>query len=187
MEEWVRQLASRLSAGIVVEQALVASAQTAPTAVRAEVARLSARLRNGWPSSEALRRFADELASPVGDLVVAELSLAATRQGAGVSQSLSQLADLVAEEVAMHRQIEAERARPRLTARLVTIIAVIAAGFLALSGEYMQPYASATGQIALAGIGMVFIAAMIWMRRMTATRPGPRFLQPAESSGGDQR
>lgn len=38
VEEWVRQLASRLSAGIVVEQALVSSAQTAPTAIRQDVA-----------------------------------------------------------------------------------------------------------------------------------------------------
>ncbi|WP_028649046.1 type II secretion system F family protein [Nocardiopsis sp. CNT312] len=176
VEEWVRLLATRLSAGIWVEQALISSAGSAPGPIKAELARLSARIRSGMATPDALQALAAELASPVGDLVCAELQQASRNRGQGVAHALTQLAELVSAEVAMHRQIEAERSKPRTTARLVILLTVGAGAVLAVFGDFMDPYATATGQVALAAVVACFVLAMVWMRRLTHPQPAPRFL-----------
>lgn len=176
VEEWVRLLATRLSAGIWVEQALVSSAMSAPETIKPEVEQLAARIRSGRTTEDALRSFATELASPVGDLVCAELVQASRSRSHGVAQALTQLAELVSAEVSMHRQIEAERSKPRTTARLVIVLTLSAAVVLTVFGDFMDPYTSATGQLALAGVVVCFVLAMVWMRRLTTPQAAPRFL-----------
>ncbi len=176
VEEWVRLLATRLSAGIWVEQALVSSALSAPAAIKPEVERLASRIRSGRTTEDALHAFATELASPVGDLVCAELVQASRSRSHGVAHALTQLAELVSAEVSMHRQIEAERSKPRTTARLVIMLTLGAGAVLAVFGDFMAPYASATGQLALAAVVACFVLAMVWMRRLTTPQPAPRFL-----------
>ncbi|MBB5494690.1 type II secretion system F family protein [Nocardiopsis metallicus] len=176
VEEWVRLLATRLSAGIWVEQALVSSAMSAPEAIKPEVERLAARIRSGRTTEDALHAFAAELASPVSDLVCSELVQASRSRSHGVAHALTQLAELVSEEVSMHRQIEAERSKPRTTARLVIVLTLGAGAALAVFGDFMDPYASATGQLALAAVVACFVLAMVWMRRLTTPQAAPRFL-----------
>ena len=60
----------------------------------------------------ALRAFADDLADPTGDLVVAALMLAADRRGRGLTRVLEGLAVTVEAEVALRRQVDADRATP---------------------------------------------------------------------------
>lgn len=176
VEEWVRLLATRLSAGIWVEQALASSAMTAPEAIKPEVERLAARIRSGRTTEDALHAFASELASPVSDLVCAELVQASRSRSHGVAHALTQLAELVSAEVSMHRQIEAERSKPRTTARLVIMLTLGAGVVLAVFGDFMTPYASVTGQLALAGVVACFVLSMVWMRRLTTPQAAPRFL-----------
>jgi Flp pilus assembly protein TadB len=176
VEEWVRLLATRLSAGIWVEQALVSSAMSAPEAIKPEVERLAARIRSGRTTEDTLHAFATELASPVGDLVCSELVQASRSRSHGVAHALTQLAELVSAEVSMHRQIEAERSKPRTTARLVIMLTLGAGAVLAVFGDFMDPYASATGQLALAAVVACFVLSMVWMRRLTTPQPAARFL-----------
>ncbi len=86
----------------------------------AEVHRLVARLRARWVTEDALRAFADELDDSTGDLVAANLILGARRRGAGLASVLEGLAESVAADVRARRQVEADRAKPRATARWVT-------------------------------------------------------------------
>lgn len=183
IEEWVRLLATRLTAGITVEQALASNADHAPEEIRPAVQRLAARLRSGSSTQAALRHLADELDSSVGDLVVAQLDMAAQHRGHGVAASLTTLSDLVAEEVSSQRGIEADRAKPRLTARLVTLLAVTAGIALAVFGDFMDPYATGLGQAVLAVIVAAFGGAMVWMRRMTSPPPPVRFLADTAPGG----
>lgn len=74
MEEWTRSLSGVLTVGIGLEQALVATERSTPTAIRPEVQRLVARLRSRWNTEEAIRAFADELDDATGDLVAAKIS-----------------------------------------------------------------------------------------------------------------
>lgn len=180
VEEWVRALAGRLAAGIGLEQALITSAKAAPEPIAPEVGRLATRLRQGQHADAALRHLADDLASSTGDQVVAQLLLASQRRGPGTAEVLRELADWVAEDVSRLREVEAERARPRFTARAVTVIAVGAFAFMTTVGDYMTPYTTVHGQIVLAVLLSVFAAALVWMRRITTADPDHRLFTREE-------
>jgi Flp pilus assembly protein TadB len=176
IEEWTRRLADVLSTGVGLEQAVVASARSCPTQLRSEISALVARFSARWPTEEALRAFADDVDDAAADLVVASLLLAARRRGPGLASMLTAVAGSVADEVSVRRKIEAERARPRATARAVTLITFGVAGVGALNGTYLAPYGDPLGQVALTVIVAAFVACLVWMRRLTLSAPDPRFL-----------
>jgi Flp pilus assembly protein TadB len=184
VQEWARRLADVLAIGVGLEQAITATVRTCPDAVRAEVAALVARLDARWPTEAAVRAFADDLDDATGDLIAATLILGARRRGPGLSRVLTAVADSVAEEVATRRRVEAERAKPRATARAVTLItlAVVAVG--ALNGTYLRPYGTPLGQLVLAAIAGGFVAALVWMRSLTLTSPAPRILRKSKGFPG---
>ncbi|MEZ5112723.1 MAG: type II secretion system F family protein [Nocardioidaceae bacterium] len=176
MEEWTRSLAGVLTVGVGLEQALVATLRSTPAAISPEVTRLVARLRARWVTEDALRAFADELDDATGDLVAANLILGARRRGAGLASVLEGLAESVAADVRARRQVEADRAKPRATARWVTLISVGVLVILAVSGTYVKPYQSPLGQVILVALLAMYVATLIWMKRMAIGRAMPRFL-----------
>ena len=184
MEEWTRSLSGVLTVGIGLEQALVATERSTPSAIRPEVQRLVARLRSRWNTEEAIRSFADELDDATGDLVAANLILAARRRGAGLAQVLESLAESVSADVRARRQIEADRAKPRATARWVTIISVGVLVILAISGTYVEPYRSPLGQVILVTLLAAYVATLVWMKRMAIGKPLARFLVGAPGPVG---
>lgn len=184
MEEWTRSLSGVLTVGIGLEQALVATERSTPSAIRPEVQRLVARLRSRWNTEEAIRSFADELDDATGDLVAANLILAARRRGAGLAQVLESLAESVSADVRARRQIEADRAKPRATARWVTIISVGVLVILAISGTYVEPYRSPLGQVILVTLLASYVATLVWMKRMAIGKPLARFLVGAPGPVG---
>ncbi len=178
IEEWTRSLAGLLVAGAGIEQTITASLRSAPTPIRPQVATLVARLSARWPTEAALRAFADDLDDATGDLVAASLILAARRPGGGLAVVLEGLAASVADDVRARRAIEADRAKPRSTARAVTVITLGVLAMLALNRTYVEPYTSPFGQALLAGLLTAYVAVLVWMRQMAAGRPAPRFLPP---------
>lgn len=182
MEEWTRSLSGVLTVGVGLEQALVATLRSTPASIAPEVTRLVARLRARWVTEDALRAFADELDDPTGDLVASNLILGARRRGAGLASVLEGLAESVAADVRARRQVEADRAKPRATARWVTLISVVVLVVLAVSGTYVEPYRSPIGQVILAGLLSAYVATLIWMRQMAIGRNLPRFLGTAAGS-----
>ena len=177
MAEWTRSLAGVLTVGMGLEQALIATQRSTPAALAPDVDRLVLRLRARWTTEAALRAFADDLDDGTGDLIAAALILGSRRRGAGLSAVLRGLSESVAAEVRVRRQIEADRAKPRSTARRITWITlvVIAALFL-LNPTYVAPYASPVGQLVLAVLLAAYGSALLWMRRTAEDRPMPRFL-----------
>jgi Flp pilus assembly protein TadB len=176
MEEWTRSLSGVLTVGIGLEEALVATLRSTPDAIRPEVTRLVARLRARWSTEEALRMFADDLDDATGDLVAANLILGARRRGAGVASVLESLAESVAADVRARRAIEADRAKPRATARWVTLITIGVLAVLALTGSYITPYSTPFGQMILVLLLGAYVATLVWMRRMATGKPLPRFI-----------
>lgn len=183
VEEWARRVADVLAIGVGLEQALTSAARTAPAAISGEAATLSARIAARMPTEEALRRFADELADPSADLVVAALILASRRRGPGVAAALTAIADSVGQEVAARRRVEADRAKPRATARAVTLITVLIVGAGLFNRGYTAPYTTAVGQAVLAATLGFFAAALWWMHGMTITKPSARILASSSGSG----
>lgn len=176
MEEWTRSLSGVLTVGIGLEQALVATLRSTPAPIADEVHRLVTRLRARWDTEKALRAFADELNDATGDLIAANLILGARRRGAGLASVLEGLAESVGADVRARRQVEADRAKPRATARWVTLISASVLVVLALSGTYVEPYRTPVGQVLLVLLLSAYVATLIWMRRMAAGKPLPRFL-----------
>ena len=175
MAEWTRGLAGVLSAGVGLEQALVAMLRSTPPAIGKEVRTLVGRMQARWSSEDALRAFADDLDDPTGDLIAAYLILGARRRGGSLSTVLQNLADSVADDVAARRQVEAERAKPRGAMRWTTIITAVGLTAFSLTGA-MAGYASPLGQIALACLLGLYALTLLWMKRMATPRPLPRVI-----------
>ena len=182
VEEWTRRLGDILVVGVGLEQAITTSLRSVPEAIRPEVTALAARLSARWSTETALRAFADDLGDATGDLVVASLILGHRRRGPGLARALTAVADSVAEEVAMRRRVEADRAKPRATARAVTLITIGVVGLGALNRTYLAPYGTPLGQLVLLGIAGVFIGALVWMRTLTLTAPQSRLLSLREGT-----
>ena len=81
--------------------------------------------------------------------------------------------------------METDWAKPRGTARWITVITVVMVVLLSVSGRYVAPYGTALGQLVLAVITLGFIASLAWMRALTLSQPQPRlFLKvPAPGTG----
>ena len=198
MEEWARSLSSGLTAGRGLDQALIKSLRSTPEVIRPDVGRLVNRLDAHWSTERALRAFAEDLDDATGDLLVYYLILSARRRGTGLATVLEEVAESVAADVRARRQIDADQAKPRTTARYVTVFTIGVLGFLALTGEYIEPYGTPLGQVVLALLLTAYVATLVWMRSMATAKPLPRFLnvsarfssrragarQPAASSAG---
>jgi len=179
MEEWTRSLAGILTAGAGLEQALVSSLRSTPATLRGDVANLVARLRARWTTADAIRAFADDINDPTGDIIAANLLLGAKRRGDGLATILEGLAESVALDIRARRQVEADAAKPRSTARWVTIITTVVLVGLFFTGSYVAPYKSGLGQLILLGLLAAYGATLVWMRRMAAGTSAPRFLGTA--------
>ena len=175
MSEWTRDLSGVLGVGIGIEQALTTSLTTAPEPIRTEVAHLVARIDARWPVEQALRKFADELDDATGDLIAAALILGAQRRGDQLSKVLEALADTVAEDVRIRRHVDADQAKLRSTARMVTGILTTILGGMLLT-PYADPYRTPAGQIILAALLAAYVGCLLWLRRATATPRQARIL-----------
>jgi len=176
IESWTRSLSGLITAGVGLEQALTVSLSNTPDPIKPEVANLVARINARWSTTRALQVFADELNDPTADLVTAHLILASRVRGAGLANALDDLAQIVFDEVRHRREIETDREKPRTTARSVTLVTLVAIGAFALSGSFLDAYRTATGQLLLTLYVVVFVAALVWMRRMSVGVPTPRIL-----------
>lgn len=176
MEEWTRSLAGVLTVGVGLEQAITATMKSTPDALRPDVTTLVARLRARWPTVAALRAFADDLDDATGDLIASSLILGATRRGAGLAAVLEGLAATVAQDVQVRRKIEADRSKPRTTARMVTIITLVVLGFMTFNSSYIEPYGTAIGQIVLIVLLSCYVLCLLWMRQITRAKALPRIM-----------
>lgn len=174
--EWTRNLAGVLTAGQGIEAAIQASLRSAPDAIRPEVGRLVGRMRSRWSTEQALRAFADDLDDATGDLVCAALILGAARRGDGLARVLHDLAESVSADVRGRRMIEADRAKPRASARMVTLLSIGALVFFGLGGRFFAPYSTPFGQVILLTLLSCYGLLLWWLRRMAEIQPATRFL-----------
>ena len=166
MDRWVRTLASTLSTGRSVTDAIRVSRRTAPLAIAEEVEVLVLRLNSRWETRAALQRFADALDSPDTDAVVAALMLAAERGAAGASTTLHALAESIQAQLRARRVIEVERSKPYVVVRQVTVITLVTLGGLfLLRPEFFAGYRTPVGQVVLTVLVVVYLGSLLLMRR----------------------
>jgi Flp pilus assembly protein TadB len=175
-------LRDTLSAAAGLEQAITATAEVSPVPIRPEVMALATALESER-LVPALRDFANKLADPTGDLVVAALVLAAGHEARKLSDLLGSLAGAARDQAAMQLRIDAGRARIRTSTNVVIGSTLfIAVGLLVLNRSYLQPFGTPLGQAVLAIIGGVFGFSFWWLERMGRPRRPERFLVPVASS-----
>jgi Flp pilus assembly protein TadB len=176
LEQWIRRLADMVTASRGLEDAIEASARTAPGAVAAPVRQLAARLMARVGSEPALRAFAAEIGDPAGDRIAAALIIATGRRGGAARDVLSALAALLARDVAARREIEAERAQHRTTVRWITVFVLGFTVFAVLNRSYSAPYGTVTGQTVLAGVAGLYAVGLTWLHRLAEIPAPGRFL-----------
>jgi len=174
---WSEMLRDTLAAAAGLEQAITATAHTAPMAIRPQILEVAARLTRGDRLPAALRQLAVELADPTADLVIAALILSAEHQARQLAPLLGQLAETARGQVEMRQRVEASRARTRTTMRVVVVTTVCFAGGLILfNPAFLAPYGTPVGQLVLLGIGGIFTLAFVWMARLARIEEPERFL-----------
>lgn len=174
---WAEQLRDVMAAAAGIQEAIVATGPLAPAPIREEVRHLVERISTRRERLRpALERFADELAHPLGDMVVTSLLLASERQGR-LGDLLSEVARSARQTATMRLRVEAARARTYVTTRLIVGITVmITTWLLVFRREYLAPFDTAGGQVMLVVIGAVFIGSGSIMRRMAEPNEPARLL-----------
>ena len=177
---WVEHVRDTMAGGARgLDQAIIATAATAPTPIQTEVGELAARLAAKQPLPAALRRFAQALADPNADQVVLAMLLVANprQRFGGVGDALTELAAATRERVKMRLRIEVGRARMRNVARFMVLWT---AGFVTAqfiwTRDYLKPYSSLSGQLVLLLVGSLFAGAFWWLVRMSRTDVPERLL-----------
>jgi hypothetical protein len=179
---WTEMLRDTLAAAAGLEQTIMATAPTAPVAIRPQVRELAARLEGGERLPGALRRLAGDLADPVADLVIAALVLAAGHEARQVTSLLGELAGTARGQVEMLQRVDASRARTRTTLRVVVgTTLTFAGGLIVLNPGFLTPYDTVAGQFVLLVIGALFTAAFGWLRRMARSEQPQRFFTGTDS------
>lgn len=173
---WIESVRDTLVTGDM-KDAIIASSEVAPQAIRPELRLLQARLGRKEPLGESLRQFARDLDDATGDLAVAALALAYERQGQNLRAVLALMSQSARQEAQMQRRVQAGRARLQTVATIVTIFSLIVLVLLVqLNPQAVAAYNKTSGQIALLLIGMVFAGGLLMLVRMGEVRKIPRFL-----------
>lgn len=181
---WTESLRDTIAGAIGLEQAIPATAATAPPVIRPSLNLLVDRLRIREPLPDALMAFAADMDDTGSDVVCAALLLNARLRGPGLRDVLTALATSIREELDMRRRIDASRRSIRRSVRIVVVIVLGVMGMLAVFNRgYVEPYQSLGGQVVLAVVALVFLGGLLWLRRLAATERTERFLVPVAASG----
>lgn len=174
---WTEQLRDVMAAAAGLEQAIITTSVHAPSPIRRDVAWLAASLEAGTNVRTSLRRFAQRLDDPAGDLVVAALILAAEGSPRQLGDLLGRLATTTRDTVKMRLRIETGRARTRSSVKLVTSVTVLfSIGIVIFNPTYVEAYRSVAGQLVLVGVAGFFASAYWWLARAGRPTSTGRFL-----------
>ncbi len=173
LASWIENLRDVLIAGDQPIGAINATVPTCPAPIRQPVRRLAAGLGRQEPDA-VIRRFADDIDDPLGDLVAAGLLIAVER-GARTVAVLTSLAEQARQLADRRRLVEAERAPVQ---REVVLLSVVMGGLvLALfafgRAEYLAAYDTASGQLFLGVTLTIYVVLLARVQRL-ARYPRPR-------------
>lgn len=174
---WTESLRDLVATGIALPEALPASVSSSSAVLRPALDRLCERLASRDGLEEALRTLGDDLDDGGADLVVAALLLNSRAQGRALEAVLSALASSLRSELHVRRTVEAERRSTRKAVQIVvTVTLATALGLRLANPVYVEPYATAAGQVVLAIVAAVFAIGFAWLARLSALPGTPRLL-----------
>ncbi|MEY9937001.1 type II secretion system F family protein [Streptacidiphilus sp. MAP5-3] len=178
LASWTEQLRDTLAAAAGLEQGIRATAELAPAPLRPYLATLVVRLDSCVRLPDALTAFGEELADPVADLVVIALIGAGGRQAGRLGELLTALASAARAQVTARVRTAASRARIRTATRVITATTLLLALALSvINHDYLAPYQTGTGQLALLGVGGLFALGLHWIAKIGSFPEPPRLLR----------
>ncbi|OIJ88162.1 hypothetical protein BIV25_37290 [Streptomyces sp. MUSC 14] len=177
LAQWLNGLAGVHTAGIGLPATIRASAKNAPAPIAANVRALSERLRTGMEAHDAYDLFAYEMADGVFDHVVLLFQSHAVYKGRGLADALEALAVTIHEQAADARDVEADRAKVRKSARMVSIVVLVVVLGCMLNQGWSGWYETPAGQVVLALLGSGFAWTLVLLRRIARTAPDPRLIE----------
>jgi len=179
---WTESLRDTIAGAVGLEQAIPASLRAAAPSLREPLTAMVERLHTRVPMPQALRRFADDLADPGADLIIAALIINARLRGPGLRDLLGALSRSVREELDVRRKVNAQRRSTRRGAQIVVGISVgLALGLALFNHAYVQVYDSVTGQLVLCVVVGLYAAGIGWMRALARFPVPERLLAGPES------
>lgn len=179
--QWTEALRDTIAGHASLEQAIPATTEHAPALIRPALIRLAGQLHARTPMDTALLNLAADLDDPTADAVIAALILNVRRRGDLLREVLTNCATTIREDLELRRRISADRAGLRRGVQIVVLVTIGLAAMLVLfSRDYLAPYNSPAGQVALLVVLGLFAAGFIWLRRLAVapavqpflTRPG---------------
>jgi len=177
LDRWVRALTASLLTGRSVPDAIRSTRRQAPEVLADAVTLAALRLDERWTLPDALAGFADDVNHADADAVAAALVVAGQR-GTGAAATLEALADALQDRLAAAREIDNERAKPRIVVRQVTaIIGVVLVLALITSPAYFAPYRSGVGPWIAVGLALVYVASLARLQAASQPRPRARLRQ----------
>ena len=171
---FTEMLRDTLSAASGLNQALMVACRHAPAALQPAAVQLAERIEAlEGTTREALHAFADQVADPTADLVALALATASENPTRDLAGLLSSLAVTAREQAAMRTRTAVAQARTRTAIRMITAITVgLAVLLLIIDRSYLANYDSATGQVILLWVALIFAVALRWLKSL-ATMPAP--------------
>lgn len=165
---FTEQMRDAVSGATGLEQAIAQAAETSPAVIRPQLTRLVAGLRYGR-TEDALNDFADDLAHPTSDFVVAALLIAVRNETRDLGALLGHLSAAARDECRMHLRVWVSRSRLRSSVRTVTTaVLVFILGLVIMNPTYLAPYADPIGAVVLMMEAVSFTVGLHLLRRMSA-------------------
>ncbi|MET9300688.1 type II secretion system F family protein [Micromonospora aurantiaca] len=181
VEAWTRRLADIVARGIGLQQAVVATAATAPHRIEQEVRDLAARLQGSGDPIAALQQMADDLDDYTADQVIAPLMLHVTDRGEGLHEVLTGISRSIAAEIEMRSTVDAKREGPRFAVRFLTGMTILLLTYGVINPHYLQPYGSVLGQLVLLFLAVLYVVLMTSVRKLSLPPKRERLLPPVDA------
>jgi len=185
---WTEALRDTMAAHANLEQAIPATVANSSPLLRPALLQLQGQLSARVPMDTALRRLAATLSDTSADLVIGALILNVQRRGDKLGDVLSSLSVTAREELDMRRKVTAGRAEIRRGFRILILITLGFGAYFALfGGDYMKPYSTFGGQLALLVVCVLFIIGFAWMRKLAGGTPRePLLARPGVSMDAEE-
>lgn len=163
--KWLEMLADGFASGGFLQSTILATDESPPPAIEAEVRRLCSRLRGGhgddsigrpWDFERALAAFAEEFAQRDVDRAVVALVLASHGQASDLSRVVRKAAARLREAVAVDRRIESgPRAWIYMEVRFTEALMGVLGLAVLLRVPLLRPLGGTGGQLYLGVVGVV--------------------------------
>jgi len=181
LDRWVRACTASLLTGRSVPDAIRSTRRQTPEALSEAVTLAAIRLDERWTLPDVMAGFADAVDHPDADAVAAALIVAGQR-GTGAAATLEAIADSLQDRLAAAREIDNEKAKPRIVVRQVTaIIAVVLGLALVTSPSYFTPYRTGFGPWIAIALALIYVGSLARLQAASQPKPRPR-LRPSRDA-----